>query len=446
MAILESLKEYEKLFGERKMKKMNLGKQLKTELREYAPNDFSAVLQKCETCNPTPQSQGNVAIKTIDSRCIIALSLVAVTVLSLLFLWFFGVFSSKQNLPIGKGSFVIDINPSIEISYDERGGVTAAKGLNEDGKALLVGLTLTGDSYETATEKIFTRCVAMGYFSAKREDNALLTTATTEKGEKDERMTGFVKDLFLDEFSKRKIRGVVIDGVYNVDLQEKADEYGISAQKYGMILIYLENGGTLKESAYSTITMRELYAKLEKQELAKKTAKASEIAKVLSSFEKKLHQTLSEQIQTLFETLDVYLSVKTNDTESIHANIMQSIEKLKHASTKSERETSMEEIMTSLDKLKSLQTEETMLSLIDGAKMTIQVTYDFFERAFDVLLIVWASPEEINAMRLEKFSSYGDGTQEFDEWSWQNERVEEVSKNWFSLKDSWKKAREKDFC
>ena len=86
----------------------------------------------------------------------------------------------------------------------------------------------------------------MKRFLAERDNNAVLASATSDNGERDEKMTGEIKRLFASEFSKKKIRGVVITGVQGSELDAEANEYGIDSQKYALILSYLDMGGELK--------------------------------------------------------------------------------------------------------------------------------------------------------------------------------------------------------
>ncbi|MFQ7076593.1 MAG: hypothetical protein ACLRSW_00805 [Christensenellaceae bacterium] len=80
-------------------------------------------------------------------------------------------------------------------------------------------------------------------------------------------MTLEMKKLLSEEFSSNKIRGVVITGVDNPDLEREAAKYGIDAQKYALIQTYLALGGKLAEEENKNILVRDLYSFIsEKQE------------------------------------------------------------------------------------------------------------------------------------------------------------------------------------
>lgn len=428
------------------MKKFKIEKQLKNELRKNSPSDFASVLEQCERdeggrYEPNPV----VAVaKAFDYKRFCALALAGILLLSLLVVGLWQAFVKSTPLKFQKGYFVLDVNPSVEVCYDEDGVVTSAKGLNDDGKALLVGMDLTAKRYDEAAEKIFSRCLALGYFSATREDNAVLATAVSEEGIKDEDMTSAVKTALSDSFSRKKIKGVVIDGVTDPLLQEKAEEYGIDAQKYGLILSYLALGGALEESEYANLTIRELYGKIEQKKAELKTEQTAQSEQVLAQFEERLHKTLTEQIAVLVETLGVYLSLDDETQEKLNG-LGLAVETLKTAEKQWQRKQIIDGILTTLDELKQLQTDSVLATLIESAQMSITVVYQFFEKAFYQLLKVSSTPEQISAVRLKKFADYGEGVEEFDAQDWQRKHETEFKEGWFALKDSWQKDRQQDF-
>lgn len=69
---------------------------------------------------------------------------------------------------------------------------------------LLYGTELAGKNYEEAAEILFDRCVKLGYFSASRENNAVLVSASLSEGGKDEKMTLEMKKLLSEEFPPTK--------------------------------------------------------------------------------------------------------------------------------------------------------------------------------------------------------------------------------------------------
>ena len=436
------------------MKKWTIEKRLKEDIDRASPSDFQSMWKRCEEsldseldAVPVAVLTGGREAQTSNKKKRIYTVLVA-AVLFLTFVW--GCLFGVQNLFFDKktrfkqGYFVLDINPSVEVDYDENGKVTGAVGLNDDGKALLIGVDLTEKSYEEATEFLLQHCIAMGYFSAAREDNAVLVTAVSESGQKDEKMTSAVKTSFASAFAENKVRGVVITGVSDPALQQSAQRYGINAQKYGLILSYLALGGELEESRYSSVSIRELYSFIEQKEQVLKEAKKADSQIILQKFETELRETLSEQIEALIKTLNVYLSTEENGQKETLVQLQGSVAALESAKQQKERKKIVNAILSGLDELKTTEEDSALIAMIESAKISISVTYDFFEKAFFQLKKVSATPEEISAWRLWKFASYGGGEEEYDFAAWQKERENIFSSEWYTMKESWRIDRERD--
>ena len=258
------------------MKKSDIERQLKKDLQAAAPSDFDAVWKKCRHDLPEKETEeefefvpavaaagggeagrsGRAGKRTL--ACILAAVIFCFAALFTLLGAALGWFRGGDDfvIPGSDGYFIFDINPSVELSYDKTGRVTGAEGLNEDGEVLLYGLDLQGKTYDEAADVLFKRCVKLGYFASGREDNAVLVSAVLSEGGRDETMTAEMKGLLSEAFAANKIRGVVITGVENAQLEEAAQKYGIDAQKYALILSYLALGGSLEEAEYSSVSVR----------------------------------------------------------------------------------------------------------------------------------------------------------------------------------------------
>ena len=229
-------------------------------------------------------------------------------------------------------------------------------------------------------------------------------------------------------------------------LSAEAEKYGITAQKYGLILSYLALGGTLAEEKYATVSIREVYALLEEQEQEIKRIKTEESKEILKNFEQELKETLSEQIDTLLSTLDVYMPLDEDDMQGGKFDkLKEYADGLESATGKFERKKLINKILSELDRLKESETDGMIIGLIESAKISISVTYDFFENAFYRLKKISATPEEISEIRLYKFATYGADRKDYDFEAWQKERESVISQSWYQAKESWKEERQKDF-
>lgn len=265
------------------MKKKQVEKRIKSEIERFAPSDFLSVRQKIEArtsalsaqenCEIESQSGGTAAIKRkkIPFPPLAAATALALALILILSAAISALFNKGDEnpvipapAPLTGGSFFIDVNPSLELDYDAEGNILSARGLNDDGKVLLSGWDAAGKSVNECVNEVFSRCVAQGYFTACNNNNAVLVTAESAEGTRDETRTQEIKNLFCQAFETNKIRGVVITGVSDSESEEEAKEYGVDGQKYSLIQYYLSLGGTLDSSRYSTVSIKELYELIEK--------------------------------------------------------------------------------------------------------------------------------------------------------------------------------------
>ncbi len=77
--------------------------------------------------------------------------------------------------------FTVDINPSIELALAQDSRVLAARGLNADGKKLLMGMNLKGRPLTEAAGLIVTKTASLNYFNSG-EEGFILATITVKEG------------------------------------------------------------------------------------------------------------------------------------------------------------------------------------------------------------------------------------------------------------------------
>ncbi|MBQ7760849.1 MAG: hypothetical protein IJ400_02225 [Clostridia bacterium] len=213
------------------MKKIE--KKIKNEINNIATPDFSRVAIECGISTNNGVKIKKTALASgygseeyssgFTAKKSVILSVVLILIVALISIVSLKLMNKEEDPFINGGHFIIDINPSIEISYDEDGMVTSVSPLNEDAEVLLYGVELTGKPYEQVVTTIIDNCLELGYISTERADNAVMTTAVTVNGEKNEKMTEIIKGAFTKEFSSRKILGVVITGVENPELNKEAE-------------------------------------------------------------------------------------------------------------------------------------------------------------------------------------------------------------------------------
>ena len=458
------------------MKKSDIERQLKKDLQAAAPSDFDAVWKKCRQDLPEKETEeefefvpavaaagggeagrsGRAGKRTL--ACILAAVIFCFAALFTLLGAALGWFRGGDDfvIPGSDGYFIFDINPSVELSYDKTGRVTGAEGLNEDGEVLLYGLDLQGKTYDEAADVLFKRCVKLGYFASGREDNAVLVSAVLSEGGRDETMTAEMKGLLSEAFAANKIRGVVITGVENAQLEEAAQKYGIDAQKYALILSYLALGGSLEEAAYSSVSVRELYQGISKLQKERKEKEIEELETEAGELEETLFETLSENIQKLIDELSDYIEERAEDSEDSDGEDLKDkyekqleeleayAEEMEDAQNKGEFGSLVHKLLNSLAEMSRNESDAALKELIDAVYTQIASIYDGLEDMWKELKHLSATAEETSSARLNKFGNSVGEDDEFDIDEWQEEKEELFASSWYDFKKQWDAARDRD--
>ena len=414
------------------MKKIE--KMIKNQINSASRLDFEEVSKTCGCENNKQPLQkmalatGNVDHTTINSQKLTIA--ITVTILTLLVLVAGVTYKFMQrDTSYESGHFIIDINPSFEISYDTNGLVQAVSPLNEDAEVLLYNVDLIGVHYELAVSQIVESCIELGYISANRIDNAIMTTAVNELGVKDEKMTEVIKKTFTNEFSNRNILGVVIGGIHNSELAQEASKYGIDAQKLSLIKDYKAKGGEISEEKYSEISIRELYFgiyELEKQDKNNKINDAKNQA-IENTNELKIQlEIFVDSIKELIQICDVYESY-LSELDNI-SNKIQDVQNEQDASE------ILEELFVIIAELK----EETTIGIVITSLEELLLPYiDKFNEKLNELKELEKTTEEKRNDRKEQASKKDPPELEIKPEGWQDKLEDEFSNDWYEYKDKW---------
>ncbi len=464
------------------MKNRKIEKQLKRDLSVASNSDFNALMDKCKSNNVTVRERAIAGGGCERSFNRSAFRYIAIGALLLLLV---GVIlltlpSITEPKPTSSGYFVIDINPSVKISYDENGALTEVAPLNEDAEVLLVGLDFSEKTPKEAVSILFERCVDLGYFSSERDNNAVLASATTDSGEQDEKMTEQIKKLFTKEFSRGKMRGVVITAVNDPSLDKKASEHGIDSQKYALIDSYLNMGGELDEAQYRDISISELYSKISEKEKELKNQRLDDTMLEHERAQKELFDTLASSVTALLDKLEACVREidgeaddftqeqrpKPNAEQSPHSpppqghneaprahgkdryegftkNLRDYVIELERAREASDCKRAVDGILSILMTMKENEENASLAELIDTSISEIQSLYEEFLAKSDELSALKASAEETNSARLDAFKDKPqDKHENIDDW--QKEKEGEIASSWYEFKEQWTDERKND--
>lgn len=458
------------------MKKHSIKKQLKQDLSVASRSDFSTLLEKCNegeglTCEVAYATGGTTTMRGSRLRLIcITLAILLAILATVIYLT--GREDSSNN-KMG-GYFVIDINPSVKVGYDKDGFVTELIPLNEDANVLIYNIDIIGKSSNEAVEILFDRCISLGYFSAERDNNAVLASATSENGELDEKMTKHIKELFTSKFSDKKMLGVVITGIQDSKLDEKASEHGIDSQKYALILHYLELGGELDAELYDDIKISELYGKISELEKQLKQDALEKAREEKCSAEKKLFSSIADSVARLIDELERCItrldtpatpssppgkpngggkphdpseprpSIPERDRyEGFVSSFDKYIIELDKAKEASDVYSAVDGILEILNKIKADESDSELIALIDKTIAEIDELTDELEIKSSELDNLDTTIEETIEQRLEAFKDASAGKSE-NVQSWQKDKEKELMASWYEQKREWENERKGD--
>lgn len=452
------------------MKRSDIERQLKNDLQAATPSDFDTLWAKCNAAAPanTRETERVLALATASANKanggnshggfsagrvrLVAILTAIILALGVFFGAAMGWFGGGK---LDKGYFIFDINPSVEVDYDENGKVTSAEGLNEDGKVLLCGVELVGKTYEEAAKALFDGCVKLGYFSAARQDNAVLVSATKEKGGADEEMTMRMKALLADTFTEKKMCGVVITGVDDPTLKDEAQSHGVDAQKYALIYAYLQMGGELCEAEYSQISIRELYKKIAEKEEDLEEAECEEL-------ENGIYGTVADKIQEIIEKLEEQIEEtqplsapvfggehgepQGNDYDMCLNALEEYADELEDARNEGEFKSFLSRLLSTLDEMIRQEKNNVLRDLFKDAHTQINEVLENYDIKISELKKLGASAEDQHAAREEKFGKdHGENTFDWEEWLDEYEdKEDDFEQSWYSRKNQWDEDRKKD--
>ncbi|MGI6284501.1 anti-sigma factor domain-containing protein [Neomoorella humiferrea] len=152
------------------------------------------------------------------------------------------------SVPVVPAYYVgIDINPSIELAVDGEERVLSARGFNEDGEKLLGAVALKNEKIAEAVAILTTEAIRQGYYLPDRKGTMVVTVSPAEGRAEEEREAGDALGQKVSERARNILRqagveAVVETAVVDPEIRSRAEAYGLSPGKYGILLEALEAG------------------------------------------------------------------------------------------------------------------------------------------------------------------------------------------------------------
>lgn len=281
------------------MKKRKIEKMLRKELNAITPDIYTNIAPH-ET-SETEYIGGRT--KILKKKNIIKFNaVIAALIVVFLAVWLLWP-TGGGGINFGNGGFVfVDINPSVQFSIDGSGNVKKITPLNEDARILIGGkeTDYTGKSAEEASAMLFKAAQSLGYFKVNKKTNALLVSSSLDNKKEEDKLNRKLSQAFKDSFVSAGIYGVVITDVKSATENSQASIYGVTPSKMRLINLAVSIGAIIEESEYSTISISEIYERIEER--------AEEIERfggenILESFEQ-YEESMQQQMEKYGDTLE----------------------------------------------------------------------------------------------------------------------------------------------
>lgn len=154
------------------------------------------------------------------------------------------------------GSYILDINPSVQINVNRMGNVTSVEPLNADGEAVLVGFRLRDRDLDDVIEKLVDRLILSGYLKADNKNFIMISSDGKEPVSIAE-----LKQFIYDQMQVRQVNGSVVtkhldDDLFDDDFYD--DDLEMSAAKLDFIRQLNRYDNTLTLDSLKNMTVEDL--------------------------------------------------------------------------------------------------------------------------------------------------------------------------------------------
>ncbi len=228
------------------MTERQLEERLRAALEHAAPNDVEGVLSRC-----APRQGGAIPITAARARPKkhrwLPLAAAACLVLAVTG---GGVGYYLQSNTVAS-IISLDVNPGVELTVNRQEKVLSAAPTNEDAVDILDGMELKGTPLDVAMNAIVGSLVKNGYVDELA--NSILITVEDEDTARGARLQQELTSQADAVLASAQVNGAILSQTFqhNDALQQKADEYGISAGKAALIQ-------TIADSSSGLYTFEEL--------------------------------------------------------------------------------------------------------------------------------------------------------------------------------------------
>lgn len=197
----------------------------------------------------------------------------------------------------------VEINPRIEFIVNAEDKVVSYNLLNEDAEIVAAELDFIGMDAEEALELFLDEAVELGYIDVDAEDNAVFLTVGAEDEEEEENHRDRMRGRAEEYFQGMGIGAAVVEGVFDEELRELAEEYEIGIGRMSLIAKAAEIEGIELEEALD-LPMQEVMAILRDDHTDRMAEFREERRENAQEIREEMREMVQERLQQHKERLE----------------------------------------------------------------------------------------------------------------------------------------------
>lgn len=236
-------------------KQEELEERIRVAMDHAAPNVLDRILSSCE------EQKGNVIPMTTGKKNWkkqIVSFVSAAAAVCILFTAAMVWQPWNQGAQAVDSIVTLDVNPSVSLDVDENEKVVAVNALNEDGEAVIDGMNLEGTDLDVSINALIGSMLKNGYLNEAK--NSILVTVENDDEEKGDELEIRIARDIEKVFSEDGLEAAVLSQSLTGDeeLEQLAQEYGISRGKAALIREVIRMDPTLTYQTLSTLNVQEI--------------------------------------------------------------------------------------------------------------------------------------------------------------------------------------------
>ena len=163
----------------------------------------------------------------------------------------------------------IDVNPSFELSVDNRDRVLECTAVNDEAAKVLEGMTLEKMDLDTATAQIISSMRTHGYLAPEKTDNTILISVANSDVKKAEELKNKVSASVSTALKSNQTSARLIQqsDVLTPEVQKFAKEQGISVGKADLVKKLSEKDSELDPNTLSNLSITEISSIIDEKDI-----------------------------------------------------------------------------------------------------------------------------------------------------------------------------------